>query len=84
MIEYEFVCGICGGNTVPKDNDKPHLRTFSFGPNAKTIQFDVVAALCDEHKDCDTLDVRRVFYNQIFQMKEHEFSNVKFEEVEVE
>lgn len=84
MIEYAFVCGICGGNTVPREGDKPHLRTFSFGPDANTIQFDVIAALCDEHKDCDTLEIRRIFYNLIFQAKEHEFSNVQFQEVEGE
>lgn len=74
MTDFKLRCVVCGTNTgEPAGRDpKNAMRTFSFGDTADELDVYVIVGVCQEHETLGLTDIRRRFYEKIFQVREWE------------
>ena len=69
---YRFVCLICGGATGDFDKPEERIRGFSFGGGPDSARVVAAVAVCRLHVDVPLNDLRRFFYERVFQCREME------------
>lgn len=74
--QYKMRCVVCGASTGDGEPEE-HIRTFTFGNADDEATVAAIVWVCTDHLKVPLPDVRRAFYNEVFQAREYENSPLR-------